>query len=272
MKRPIFLRAMSVLALGATFTAFTAGCAAAEDPSDDDVADAEGAGEPVETASSAASRSGCWSDTRGRWVPVGTRVVSKYNGNYYECGRNGRWHRAEPETPLVFAFDPSRPIDFGTRPTAEFDLAGAGMCAGATDWPSAATPWLALDRNGNGAIDDGRELFGSASPLARGGRPANGFEPLAELDADGDGRITPADPAWSALTVWADRDGDRVSTPSELSTLDDLGILSIDLGYHVARACDARGNCGIERASFTFRRPDGTRATGAVVDVHLPFR
>ena len=69
------------------------------------------------------------------------------------------------------------------------------------DWVGAETPWLALDRNGNGLIDDGRELFGSMTELPDGRRAPNGFAALAALDDDGDGRITARDAAFARLLV-----------------------------------------------------------------------
>ncbi len=116
-------------------------------------------------------------------------------------------------TPLVLSFD-GGPVRF-THASGSFDLMGE-QASFDSDWVSRATPWLALDRNGNGAIDDGRELFGSMTVLASGTRAINGFIALAELDDDGDGRITPADAAFSRLLLWSDADQDRRSRSSEL--------------------------------------------------------
>jgi hypothetical protein len=139
-----------------------------------------------------------------------------------------------------------------------------------TDWPTARTPWLAIDRDGSGAIEDGRELFGSMSPVREGGRARNGFVALRELDSNGDGRITADDPGFARLLVWSDRDGDRRSGAAELSSAASWEIVSIDLDYVSAPVCDARGNCGVERAAFKFRDAAGVVRTGTVIDVHLP--
>lgn len=168
-------------------------------------------------------------------------------------------------TPLVLSFD-SAPVTF-TASAGVFDL--TGTMSATTDWPTAATPWLALDRNGNGAIDDGSELFGSASVLNLGGRAENGFIALAELDGNGDGQINAADAAFSSLLVWSDNDGDRASGAGELSPISAVRLISIDLVYSKAPRCDARGNCEIERASFHYADASGATRSGTVIDVHL---
>jgi hypothetical protein len=168
-------------------------------------------------------------------------------------------------TPLVLSFD-GAPVTFAATLGA-FDLAATQSVV--TDWPTASTPWLALDRDGNGAIDDGAELFGSATVLRSGERAANGFAALAELDSNGDGRITPEDVAWSSLRLWGDANGDRASSPAELSPLAARRILSIDLRYTSDARCDARDNCEIERASFHWADEAGAVHTGTIVDVHL---
>jgi hypothetical protein len=170
-------------------------------------------------------------------------------------------------TPLVLAFE-SEPVRF-TRAAGDFDLAGREMSVG-TDWVGSETPWLALDRDGNGSIDDGRELFGSMTLLPDGRRAINGFVALAALDDDGDGRITPADASFGRLLVWRDANQNRRSEPGELTSAGEAGIVSIELGYRVAPRCDG-DDCEIERAHFVFRDGLGER-TGDVIDVHLRER
>ena len=167
-------------------------------------------------------------------------------------------------TPLALRFDDA-PVRFAMS-SGTFDL---GPECGATDWLEAATPWLALDRDGSGAIEGGHELFGSATVLRDGARADHGFVALAELDSDRDGRIDASDPDFARLVLWADHDADRRSTLWELTPVATAGLVAIDLDYRRDRRCDARGNCEIERAAFTFRDALGRTRTGEVVDVHL---
>ncbi len=171
-------------------------------------------------------------------------------------------------TPLVLSFE-REPVVF-TRAPGDFDLAGVEATL-PTDWVSAQTPWLAMDLDGNGSIDDGRELFGSMTALPDGTRARNGFLALRALDEDGDGQITPRDPAFSELLVWRDADQDRRSSPAEIVSARDAGIVSIRLDYSVAPRC-TDGDCEIERASFVFRDALGSEHEGAVIDVHLAAR
>jgi hypothetical protein len=170
-------------------------------------------------------------------------------------------------TPLVLAFG-GEPVRF-TSAAGDFDLAGREASV-ATDWVSPETPWLAFDRDGNGSIDDGRELFGSMTALPDGQRAPNGFVALAALDDDGDGRITAHDASFGRLLVWRDANQDRRSEPGELTSAEDAGLVSIELGYHVAPRCSG-DDCEIERAHFVFRE-GGRERTGDVIDVHLGER
>lgn len=164
-------------------------------------------------------------------------------------------HARGCNTPLVVAFD-GQPIEFleNARPFAF--RPGEPV---ATDWPTAATPWIALDRDGDGAITSGLELFGDA------GGAKNGFEALAALDDNRDGVIDRADPAFAKLLLWADANGDRASSPAELSPLAET-VTSIPLAHVIDTRC-TRGNCEGERGTVHWRG-----GTGAVVDVYLRAR
>jgi hypothetical protein len=167
------------------------------------------------------------------------------------------------DTPLVVSFDGR----------VEFEPSTASFAFGETptrnDWPTAATPWIALDRDGDGAITSGAELFGDATDVP-GGKASNGFEALAALDANRDGVIDRRDPAFASLVLWSDTDGDRKSSPGELRPLGDV-IEELPLAYSTVPRC-VRGNCEGERASMTWRDGDGRRRAGAVIDVYLSRR
>jgi hypothetical protein len=174
------------------------------------------------------------------------------------------WSEPDCDTPLVVNFD-GGPIEYGPVAAATFDLSSDGSCTN-TAWPTA--PWLALDRDGDGMIRSGAELFGNATAMASGGQASNGFAALAELDSNLDGKISAADDRFSELVLWNDWDADRVGAYAELQPLSQTTLVSIDLGYTSRLECDATGNCGLERVSFEYRKGD-TTAFGEVVDVHL---
>lgn len=107
--------------------------------------------------------------------------------------------------------------------------------------------FLALDRDGNGVIDDGSELFGVGTPLAEGGNAPNGFVGLAQYDqpalgGNDDGRISNADEVWPQLSLWLDSDADGVSTPGEMQSPASLGLTSFGTIPKVRRHIDEAGN------------------------------
>ncbi|MEZ4426317.1 MAG: calcium-binding protein [Nannocystaceae bacterium] len=175
------------------------------------------------------------------------------------------WQEPDCNTPLVLNFD-GAPLTFSPASAASFDINATGECL-STDWPT--LPWLARDVDGDGEIDSGRELFGSGTRLRSGARASDGFMALAELDSDGDGKITPADPAFAELVLWSDSDDDRRGQLGELTPVSSLQLTAIHLDYAVRGECDERGNCGRERSAFEFRGPGGERRVGEVVDVYL---
>jgi VCBS repeat-containing protein len=91
-------------------------------------------------------------------------------------------------------------------------------------WVGAGDGLLWLDRNPNGMVDGGSELF-SNSALSDA---AKGVRSIAWVDANGDGRITRADPVFKELRVWQDADGDAAVDEGEARSLSELGITELD--------------------------------------------
>ncbi len=143
-----------------------------------------------------------------------------------------------------------------------FDVDANGF-AESTGWVGQGDALLVWDRNGNGQIDSGRELFGNATLLADGTTAANGFQALAQLDANGDGVIDANDSAYANLKAWKDADGDGIVEASELVSLNDAGVASINVGYSDSSYVDPQGNTHRQVGSFS--RTDGT--SGTVTDV-----
>jgi hypothetical protein len=125
----------------------------------------------------------------------------------------------------------------------QFDLRNEGYPI-ATAWtrPNTEVAFLVFDRNGNGRVDSGAELFGNFTPLASGDVAANGYIALREFDDDQNGVVNAADAGWRLLQLWTDRDHDGVSARDEVKAISDSDVTALSTEYLPVGRKDRWGN------------------------------
>ena len=111
-----------------------------------------------------------------------------------------------------------------------FDLDNSGFAEN-TAWFAPSEGVLVYDRNDNGRIDGGVELFGTETLLKDGSLAVNGFAALAEFDTNADGLVDKRDANFADLRVWQDRNSDGIAQKDELLSLTAAGVAAISLDY-----------------------------------------
>lgn len=164
-------------------------------------------------------------------------------------GGSQGWCVSKQCTPIIVN------LDGGTLKLSDrdvpFDFAGSGIQQ-YFSWTRAGTntAFLVLDRNGNGRIDNGHELFGNFTPIGWGSGPleaADGYEALGSFDSasnggNADGWITAADSVYPMLRLWFDNNHNGVTEEGELRSLLDVGVVGIKLSATESLRRDRNGN------------------------------
>ena len=219
------------------------------------------------------------------WVVVGTVALALAGGEFYKYLFNtfvnvdaavstvfnaGKLYVPRRD-PLVLDLDGDGIETVGLSATSPilFDHDADGIKTG-TGWVKQDDGFLVLDRNGNGTIDDGRELFGDPTPLngtgsldATAGIASDGFAALTREDSNADGIVNATDTRWANLRVWRDLNQDGRSQSGELLTLSALGITAIRLQSTVANQNLANGN--VLHLRGTYVRSNGTEGVAGTV-------
>lgn len=169
----------------------------------------------------------------------------RIDGQEYMC-----WSRCYASSPVVIDTQGNGLALTDAAGGVRFDLNSDGTPEHLS-WTHAGSDdaWLVLDRDGDGAVDNGRELFGNFTPQPppEPGEMHNGFRALAVYDrpedgGNGDGKIGEDDAVFSSLRLWLDASHDGVSQPGELLALRELGVSAIELRYKESKRRDEYGN------------------------------
>ncbi|MCV6606970.1 MAG: hypothetical protein OIF32_02065 [Campylobacterales bacterium] len=122
--------------------------------------------------------------------------------------------------------------------------------------------FLALDKNGNEKIDNGKELFGATN--------GNGFEELREYDLDNSGWIDENDEVFQKLKIMTiDENGHK-----QLTSLKDLGIGAINLDNQMTRYSKrnlSSAELAEVQSTTVFIREDHSIGTIQQVDLKVHF-
>ncbi|MBR5676417.1 MAG: hypothetical protein IKX14_08300, partial [Neisseriaceae bacterium] len=178
-------------------------------------------------------------------TPARDWLSSKFD-DWFGLNRSGNFHYYDP---LVLDLDGDgieliKPDGWNG---VQFDFNGDGIQS-ATGWVKADDGILVYDRNNNGMIDDGTEIFGKDFNQQK--NITDGFSALKTLDKNNDNVINSQDNAFNKIKVWRDFNQDGQTQKDELFTLKELGIESLSLDTGKTKDTTAKNAVG-KTAAYT---------------------
>ncbi|MDD3597379.1 MAG: hypothetical protein PHE23_13230, partial [Sulfuricurvum sp.] len=182
------------------------------------------------------------------------------NDNY----KRGKNWVAPRRDPLVLDLDGDGIETLGVNATTHvvFDYDGDGVKTG-TGWIKGDDGFVVLDRNGNGTIDNGGELFGDQT-LVNGAKASDGFAALSAEDTNHNGKFDAGDTNFTNVRIWQDTNSDGISQAGELHTLSELGITSINL---TSTTSNTVSNGNVQIAAGTYTKTNGDTGESATLNL-----
>ncbi|MCT8342671.1 MULTISPECIES: hypothetical protein [Photorhabdus] len=166
------------------------------------------------------------------------------------------------ETPLIIDLTGDGIITIAENGSIYFDHDNDGIVE-SSGWIEANNAFLVWDKNGDGKINNGNELFGNNFILKNGNKSENGFVALADLDDNCDGIFDQNDSLWNSLELWIDANKDGITDDGELYKLSESGISAINLTYKENGFKDINGNIHGLESSVLWNNGNTTK----IVDV-----
>ena len=175
--------------------------------------------------------------------PAGGQIgPQKPNGGVGDVPADAGTANTPPVDPLIFDLDFNNIISLSKPENGRnFDIDNDGI-AQKVSWINSGDAILVYDRNNNGTIDNGLELFGDNTLLENGEYAKSGIEALQEFDTDNDNKITINDLKFSDLKL--------LKSDNTTITLEQAGIKEIHLDYQVTNKTDENNNRQIKEAKF----------------------
>ncbi len=193
-----------------------------------------------------------WISRNGYLDPVFDLVTGRY-------GNAQTWVQRRDPLTLDLDGDGLETVGINAANPILFDHDGDGV-KNATGWIQPDDGFLVLDRNGDGLINDGTELFGDSTPVfdADGNvvrKAVDGFDALAQEDTNGDGLVNNQDANWASLRVWQDANSDGISQANEHTALLDTSAVPLSVAQRIkcTKSCTTR-NIRRPHGNFSQRR------------------